>query len=51
MESVLAVTELDSLIAELDTRMTEIVPAQGVPDSGGICSLVGCSDNDSYWHC
>jgi hypothetical protein len=48
MESVLAVTELDRLIAELDTRMTEAAPEGRAPDSA-ICSLVGCEM--SRWHC
>jgi len=48
MESVLAVTELDRLIEELDTRMTEVAPAGRAPDSA-ICSLVGCQM--SRWDC
>jgi hypothetical protein len=48
MESVLAVDELDRLIAELDSRMTEVAPEGRAPDSA-ICSLVGC--DMSHWRC
>ncbi|AHI00313.1 hypothetical protein BC739_002690 [Kutzneria viridogrisea] len=48
MQPTLELTELDSLIDQLDTQVSEIAVDARTPDSA-ICTLVGCSI--SRWEC